>query len=175
MLTCCQPWAGVLDGKPCPSSFPWWRPRSGNRTPNFPPSSFSSHSHHLPPPPPRPTAALLRTQEIPEPAAGDASSSRSAASGDRAGLRRPGALGSAAAKGGHEAPVARLLPASLSLSESVAIAPRLPMSKHFFPFCSRTSPGPLSPVLSSRPCRPSAPFSAPLPLQTGARGLGSGG
>lgn len=84
--TCCQPWAGVLDANPCPSPLPWLRPQSGNWAPNFPLSSFSSYCH------PHPTPLPPRTQEIPEPAACDASSSRSPASGDLAGS--PGPRGS---------------------------------------------------------------------------------
>lgn len=77
-----------------------------------------------------------RTQEIPEPAACDASGPRSPASGDLSGTRQ--FRGSEPLpwprEGAGRAPAAGLPLASLAISESAAIAPRLPMSKHFFPF-----------------------------------------
>lgn len=135
LLTCCQPWAGVLDANPCPSPLDRRRPRSRNPASKLPSIVLLQL---LPPSSPR--LRRLWTQEIPEPAACYASSPGSPASGDLSGSPRPPAPRGAVAQGENEALVACLPPASLASSDRLAIAPRLPMSKHFFPFSSRTSP-----------------------------------
>lgn len=135
LLTCCQPWAGVLDANPCPSPLYRRRPRSRNPASKLPSIVLLQL---LPPSSPR--LRRLWTQEIPEPAACYASSPGSPASGDLSGSPRPPAPRGAVAQGENEALVACLPLASLASSDRLAIAPRLPMSKHFFPFSSRTSP-----------------------------------